>query len=253
MTWPAGWENEGYAPVGPRSHLDRLLDEYGLTEADVRDRILVRENGEHLIDETLLRPRGAFACAGDQEALTFCQEIAAAMVAAHGIDLAEAVGRINRHWSGTWIVGLDIAYHELPEYWADRIYRPVPPLLIEAVERGDHDLARRLLDEGADPDAPDPRWPPPFAWIPLTTAAARGDAGLVRLLLAHGADVNVRDGGGGTALIWACNGGHLECARLLLEAGADVGLRNNDGYTAYGRAPLVNEELLALLRHHGAS
>ncbi|GAA4233448.1 hypothetical protein GCM10023075_49810 [Streptosporangium album] len=41
----------------------------------------------------------------------------------------EAVACVNDHWSASdgdgprvWIVGLDLAYHEDPEYWAHTIY-----------------------------------------------------------------------------------------------------------------------------------
>ncbi|MFI0448312.1 ankyrin repeat domain-containing protein [Actinomadura sp. 6N118] len=127
------------------------------------------------------------------------------------------------------------------------------PSLFEALEADDARTVQWHLEQGADPNAVDPRWPPPFAWPPLSVAATRGNAEMVRLLLSYGADVNVRDSGGGTPLIWACNGEHLDCARALLQAGADPTLRNNDGYTAYGRTPMRNQELLNLLRHHGGS
>ena len=53
------------------------------------------------------------------------------MVDLFGISLQEAVARVNRHWSQVdadgrvprvWIVGLDLVYHEGPDYWARRIY-----------------------------------------------------------------------------------------------------------------------------------
>ena len=124
--------------------------------------------------------------------------------------------------------------------------------LFDALERGDLAAVERLLAEGADVDMRDPRLPEPFAAPPLVVAACRGDTAMVRSLLAHGADVDARDGAGGTALIWACDGGDLECARLLLDAGADPRLRNRDGYTARDRTPRRSEALLRLLPEHGA-
>ena len=50
--------------------------------------------------------------------------------------------------------------------------------------------------------------------------------------IARGDDVDGRDGTGWTPLMWACAGGHHECARALIEAGAAVDTVNNNGYTA---------------------
>merc|ERR1719198_1903174 len=51
----------------------------------------------------------------------------------------------------------------------------------------------------------------------LTWAARHGQAEAVRLLLEGGASVGATNGGGGSALLIACQDGHLECVRLLLE------------------------------------
>jgi hypothetical protein len=81
---------------------------------------------------------------------SFCREIAEEMVRTFGISHAEAVARVNRQWSEpgpsgrfprTWIVGLNLAYHQTPDDWAGDIYygkdshwwrpesdpRPLPP------------------------------------------------------------------------------------------------------------------------------
>lgn len=129
-------EFAGYQPVGPREYLDRLLAEYRLTAADVAGAITCwtppSTGGnpgppEYLIRESLLRPHEPFRCAGDSEAREFCLSIAAEIVLIAGIAMEEAIERINQHWAGParreqdpriWIVGLDIAYHEDPGYWA---------------------------------------------------------------------------------------------------------------------------------------
>ena len=132
---------DSYESVGPRRYLDRFLAEYGLQEEHVRDRIKVdtREpwvaggtsEEEYLVHESLLRAHGQFPCAGDNEALDYCQDIAEEMVRAFGISHVEAVARINRQWSQPdlsgrvpriWIVGLDLVYHQTPEDWAGDIY-----------------------------------------------------------------------------------------------------------------------------------
>ena len=125
-----------YEVLGLREDLDRFLAENRLIEGDIRDRIRTRtipgRPGKtteqlYLLHESALRSHGEFACAGDLQALTFCREIAAEMVRSYGISLDEAVARINRQWSDPgrsartpriWIVGIDLVYHETPQYWA---------------------------------------------------------------------------------------------------------------------------------------
>jgi hypothetical protein len=133
--------DDTYEAVGPREYLDRLLAEYHLREEELGDRIRVRTppqwmSGmvapqEYLVHESVLRSQGPFPCAGDNEALAFCEEIADAMVCGYGISHSEAVARINRQWSQAgssdrvprvWIVGLDLVYHEDVHYWAGTIY-----------------------------------------------------------------------------------------------------------------------------------
>jgi ankyrin repeat protein len=122
--------------------------------------------------------------------------------------------------------------------------------LFETVERNDLAVVEELLSRTADITSIDPRYPL-LARPALLTAASLGYSKIVQLLLANRADLNAHDAGGGTALIWACNDGHIDCARLLLAAGADPGLRNNAAYTAYGRIMMRNEELMRLLEEHG--
>jgi hypothetical protein len=133
--------DDAYESVGSRRYLDRLLAEYHLREADVRDRIKVHtpepwmsggtSEEEYLVHESLLRSHGEFPCAGDNEALAFCRKIAEEMVRAYGIPRAEAVARVNQHWSEPgpsgrvpriWIIGLDLVYHETAAFWAGDIY-----------------------------------------------------------------------------------------------------------------------------------
>jgi hypothetical protein len=153
-------ELAGYESVGPKDYLDRFLDEYQLTEHGVRAKIHIRtpspstsdraSEREYLVHESLLRSHGEFPCAGDAQALNFCAAIAEEMVRSYGIPYREAVARINRQWSDPgpsgrtpriWMVGLDLAYHETPQFWASDIYyghdshwwtpdarpRPLPP------------------------------------------------------------------------------------------------------------------------------
>jgi hypothetical protein len=126
-----------FVRVGSSSDLTHLLT--GLEESDVegltRTRIPMGVGGapvpaEYLVHESVLRSHGEFPCAGDGEALSFCRQIADEIATRFGIPAAEAVARINRHWSATlagdgprvWIVGQDLVYHETPEFWAHDIY-----------------------------------------------------------------------------------------------------------------------------------
>jgi hypothetical protein len=126
--------------VGNAEDLARFLAEYSLERDDVRGLIAERTPtgiggkpgpSEYMVHRSLLRSHGEFACAGDAEALAFCWQVAAEMVDLFGISLQEAVARVNRHWSQPdgdgrvpmlWIVGLDLVYHEEPDYWARTIY-----------------------------------------------------------------------------------------------------------------------------------
>ncbi len=57
---------------------------------------------------------------------------------------------------------------------------------------------------------------------PVADAAMRGDVDVVRALLRDGADVNAAQGDGMTALHWAAERGAAELAEMLLYAGANV-------------------------------
>src|SRR4249919_1973402 len=61
------------------------------------------------------------------------------------------------------------------------------------------------------------------SWTPLHAAAQSGDVDAVRRLLADGADPNAREAGDNTTpLHWAAAAKHVEAVRALLDAGADV-------------------------------
>lgn len=86
---------------------------------------------EYLVHESVFRSHGPFPCAGDNQALAFCEEIVDAMARGYGISRGEAVARVNRQWSHAgspgrvprvWIVGLDLVYHEDAHHWAGAIY-----------------------------------------------------------------------------------------------------------------------------------
>lgn len=123
-------------------------------------------------------------------------------------------------------------------------------LLFDAAHRGDLELVRRLLREGARVDTRDTG-----GGNVLTYAAAGGNVEVVRLLLQRGADPDVQDkfvgmrcffpadgpdcyatGTGSTMgrtpLMIAAARGDTAIVRVLLEAGADASRRDADGATA---------------------
>ncbi|HEX2167330.1 MAG TPA: ankyrin repeat domain-containing protein [Longimicrobiales bacterium] len=103
---------------------------------------------------------------------------------------------------------------------------------------GNHaDIARALLSDGADADAPSER----DALTPLHVAAARGHTEVVEVLIAGGANVNVRSAAGRTPLAHAAladASGDGEAAARLVQAGADVAIADADGRTVLHHAAL---------------
>ncbi|KAG8849703.1 hypothetical protein FRB91_009667 [Serendipita sp. 411] len=97
-------------------------------------------------------------------------------------------------------------------------------------------IVRRLLEEGADPNAPYCR----KFHRPLHAGASSGSVEIVELLLAAGADVNASGGEFGTALHVAARHGSSEIIQLLIDNGHDV----NPWVQMYGTA-------LTLAARHG--
>jgi len=96
-----------------------------------------------------------------------------------------------------------------------------------AASHGQADLARKLLDAGADVSALDL-----IGRTPLHVAVEHPE--LVKILLANGADVNARDVFRETPLHLAVR--YRQSVALLLEAGADVSARDAVGDTPLDKA-----------------
>lgn len=73
------------------------------------------------------------------------------------------------------------------------------PLYLAAVQ-GEYRCAELLLAAGASPDTESRGW---RGGLPLAAAAAKANLPLVELLLRHGADPRLRESGGGSAIDWA--------------------------------------------------
>lgn len=71
----------------------------------------------------------------------------------------------------------------------------------------------------------------------LIVGSMSGNLQEVKSAIASGARVNVKDKEAHwTALMWACDFGHIEVARLLIDSGANLNARDHYDYTALMRA-----------------
>lgn len=125
-------------------------------------------------------------------------------------------------------------------------------LLHLALDNNHEELARLLLQKGANPDVADNA-----GWKPLATAARDGPLllPLAELLLEHGANVdaiNVRVGQ--TALHLCATRDFTELAQILLDHGAQVDQRDVNGETPLYKAVADRRtNIVKLLLQHGAA
>jgi len=109
---------------------------------------------------------------------------------------------------------------------------PDQAAFLDAAERGDVDVVRRLLAAGVDINSRDPR-SLPRQRTALMHAAGCGHLGVVATLLSAGADTDCRDRGlgaalpgGNTALLLALRSKHVPVARALLDAGSSPNIHS---------------------------
>ena len=102
--------------------------------------------------------------------------------------------------------------------------------LVEAAKQGDAEAVSRLLEQGADVDAPQGDGATALHW-----AAHRNDAGMLDRLVASGADVDAANDLGATPLWVACAARSTAAVLRLLEAGADPDARLHAGETVLMR------------------
>jgi len=111
--------------------------------------------------------------------------------------------------------------------------------LHNAVQAGEIEKVRSLLDEGADINVRS------FGVTPLYRAIWKGQTEAVKLLIERGADMNVKDSNGTTPLQMAVYNGRAEAVKLLIERGADINAKNNKGETALDIARRRNKRVIA--------
>jgi hypothetical protein len=109
--------------------------------------------------------------------------------------------------------------------------------LFDAIKRGDDELVRQLLGQGADPGQRQD------AMTALTVAAIWGHPQVATALLEAGVDVNAQNEDGGTALHGAVFFGRVDAVRVLMDYQVDVTISNDRGEKAtdYVTRPFTKE------------
>ena len=117
------------------------------------------------------------------------------------------------------------------------------PLMLAAL-KGDLDLAKKLVERGADVNK--------TGWTPLHYAATNAHLDLINLLLENYAYIDAESPNKTTPLMMAAMYGSAQAVKLLLEAGADPTLRNQQGLSAIDFANKAGRrdsaELIAAVR-----
>ncbi|XP_062857313.1 ankyrin repeat and EF-hand domain-containing protein 1a [Trichomycterus rosablanca] len=108
--------------------------------------------------------------------------------------------------------------HKVPVDVKDRFFKTP---LITACASGNYEMAKFLLDLGADVNASDQ-----FRWTPLHHACHAGQLDIIKLLVDAGASVNSITLGGATPLMRAIESSRPCCVDYLLKAGADITAKN---------------------------
>jgi ankyrin repeat protein len=99
----------------------------------------------------------------------------------------------------------------------------------QAAAAGDIKTVRRLIREGVELDATDPKW----ELTALARAASSGNLDVMTELLNAGANANAAAYSSGVTPLIAATGNNKAAAlRILLDAGADANARNKYGQTA---------------------
>jgi ankyrin repeat protein len=121
-----------------------------------------------------------------------------------------------------------------------RVANATTPLMRAAL-KGDCDMAKKILGNGADPalrnaDGNNALW----------LACVERHLEMIDLLIEAGIDIDNRNDGDATALMYASSSGRTEVVAHLLARGADIRPETLDGFSAMDMAS--NIEILNLLR-----
>lgn len=127
-------------------------------------------------------------------------------------------------------------------------------LLLIATNNKQAELSKILIEHGADVNLQAKNLDSPFLY-----AGASGQLELVKLYLAHGARFDIFNRYNGTALIPACERGHVETVRLLSSTkGFPINHVNRLGWTALMEAVILGDgtaryqEIVKILKEAGA-
>lgn len=128
------------------------------------------------------------------------------------------------------MLGLNNLFNSLTGHGIDKRDKQGETRLYRAVKNGDIRTVKKLLRDGADPNAANNH-----KLTPLHHAAYWGETEIVEALLKAGADVNIHNGKGWTALHSAAVSGGMKGRRkvieLLRKAGAADDVKDKHGWT----------------------
>lgn len=120
--------------------------------------------------------------------------------------------------------------------------------LMWAVQYEHASIAKMLLEKGANPNAENKA-----GYIALGKAAAKGYTAIVNLLLGYGANINQADENGRTALMNAAAQGHADIVQMFIDKGVNVSQANKDGGTSLMEAAARGHvDTVRILLEHGA-
>ncbi len=118
--------------------------------------------------------------------------------------------------------------------------------LHEAISKGQIDICKLLIENGADIHATDNS-----LTTPLHLASYHGYIDIAKLLIDQGADIRKRNRNGGNSLHMAAWGGHPVMVKLFIDKGIDANVKDNNGYSpivwaVYGKSTSAMDELIKL-------
>lgn len=156
----------------------------------------------------------------------------------HGLFLAAREGAVK-------VANVLAAWPKTQVEWRNR--NDESPLMMAAL-KGHTELARQLIDRGADVNK--------TGWTPLHYAATNGHLEIIALLLEHHAYIDAESPNKTTPLMMAAHYGTPAAVKLLLESGADPALRNELGLNAIdfaqrGNRPDAAQLIAAAIRNAG--